>query len=216
MPDKHRNTDRWGGPGAGHEDPLQGQARSDREGPDDRDRFSRHSKVSGGGGEADVHHTHDPKRKGILRRTTLQKRKTLTRGRADETTQNCLDESRPYPASRHSRAERVLEAGDPACDREESAENAAASAPAAGGPTAGSAGGAVASEEATAAGGGPAGRTPSYSQPGGAPSRVTSAGDGAESLGGRRQSPMRRGGAPTPRPSPGPNLSLCGPELVPR
>jgi len=58
---KHPRTIRQGGPGASHENakaPLKVDkppARSDR-----RD----HSAVSGGGGERDSHHTHDPEKKG--------------------------------------------------------------------------------------------------------------------------------------------------------
>jgi hypothetical protein len=66
MPDKHPNTDRWGGPGASHE--MVKDA-------DDPDRYSRHSKVSGGGGETDVHHGHDPKMKRDFEANDAQKRK---------------------------------------------------------------------------------------------------------------------------------------------
>ncbi|HEY3887480.1 MAG TPA: hypothetical protein VGL73_02830 [Caulobacteraceae bacterium] len=55
--------DRWGGPGASHEDrtePMPDPSVKDR---DDPDRYSRHAKVSGGGGETDVHHAHAAKRK---------------------------------------------------------------------------------------------------------------------------------------------------------
>jgi hypothetical protein len=52
---------RQGGPGASHEnakDPLHIKK------PPADDPQRRHSKVSGGGGEHDTHHTHDPERKG--------------------------------------------------------------------------------------------------------------------------------------------------------
>lgn len=75
MPDKNPAAERWGGPGASHEnakrpppDPLVKDA-------DDPDRYSRHSKVSGGGGEADVHQSHDPDRKGDFHASDAEKRK---------------------------------------------------------------------------------------------------------------------------------------------
>ncbi|TKB72228.1 MAG: hypothetical protein E5W81_17280 [Mesorhizobium sp.] len=55
---------RQGGPGAAHENaknPL-----SVEKPPAESDRRS-HSKVSGGGGERDSHHTHDPEKKGDTR-----------------------------------------------------------------------------------------------------------------------------------------------------
>jgi hypothetical protein len=58
---KSPNTIRQGGPGAAHEnakrapDPKKGE-------PDTAQR--NHSKISGGGGERDSHHTHDPEKKG--------------------------------------------------------------------------------------------------------------------------------------------------------
>jgi hypothetical protein len=57
-------TERIGGPGASHEDRRQPE-RSDPRGPHPAEtKSSRHSGVSGGGGEPDSHHTHDPRRKG--------------------------------------------------------------------------------------------------------------------------------------------------------
>ncbi|QLF68241.1 hypothetical protein FE840_000995 [Peteryoungia desertarenae] len=53
-------TIRQGGPGASHEnakEPLHIEKPPPI--PDDKD----HSRVSGGGGERDIHHTHDPKHK---------------------------------------------------------------------------------------------------------------------------------------------------------
>jgi hypothetical protein len=60
MPSKHPNTARVGGPGASHEDRKhpdkpRSNATSNRE-----KRKSHHSKISGGGGEKDYHHTHAP------------------------------------------------------------------------------------------------------------------------------------------------------------
>lgn len=58
---KSPSTIRRGGPGAAHENakrPL------DIEKPPADDPRRSRSKVSGGGGERDSHHTHDPERKG--------------------------------------------------------------------------------------------------------------------------------------------------------
>jgi len=52
---------RHGGPGASHENAKK-PAPSDKQSPDSGNRM--HSKVSGGGGEADAHHTHDAALKG--------------------------------------------------------------------------------------------------------------------------------------------------------
>jgi hypothetical protein len=63
MPQKHPETERWGGPGASHEDaskpqPKPGEPR--RPGEPTNTRFSH---VSGGGGERDRHHSHDARGK---------------------------------------------------------------------------------------------------------------------------------------------------------
>lgn len=60
MPGKHPNTEWHGGPGASHENakappPEKGDPR-----PDGAPTNDRKSHVSGGGGERDLHHTHDP------------------------------------------------------------------------------------------------------------------------------------------------------------
>jgi hypothetical protein len=52
------NADRWGGPGASREDRSKPRPDPSVKDPDDPDRGSRHSKVSGGGGEGDLHHGH--------------------------------------------------------------------------------------------------------------------------------------------------------------
>jgi hypothetical protein len=64
MPNKHPNTERIGGPGASHENrshPAKSQQHLDHPSETKSDR---HSKVSGGGGEHDSHHTHSSKLKG--------------------------------------------------------------------------------------------------------------------------------------------------------
>ncbi|MGH6993313.1 MAG: hypothetical protein ACRED8_12125 [Caulobacteraceae bacterium] len=58
MPKKTPAAHRRGGPGAAHENrdkPPPDQTVKD---PDDPDHLDRRSKVSGGGGEADLHHRH--------------------------------------------------------------------------------------------------------------------------------------------------------------
>lgn len=58
MPDKHPNTERWGGPGASHEDRSKPRPDPLVKDADDPDHFDRQSAVSGGGGEHDRHHGH--------------------------------------------------------------------------------------------------------------------------------------------------------------
>jgi hypothetical protein len=55
MPQKHPQTDRWGGPGASHENrdrPKPDAVVKDADAPD---HLSPRSQISGGGGEHDVH-----------------------------------------------------------------------------------------------------------------------------------------------------------------
>jgi len=64
MPEKHPNAERVGRPGASHENrkhPERSQSRNQN--PTDT-KSGRHSSASGGGGEKDSHHTHDPRGKG--------------------------------------------------------------------------------------------------------------------------------------------------------
>ncbi len=61
MPDKHPNTERWGGPGASHEDASKPKPEPDHsQAESGRPTNQKHSRVSTGGGERDVNHTHDP------------------------------------------------------------------------------------------------------------------------------------------------------------
>lgn len=78
MPQKHENTERWGGPGASHED-------ASRSKPDDLPRDGRgrdeptntqFSGVSGGGGERDRHHAHDAKGKRDTEQNSVQRGKS--------------------------------------------------------------------------------------------------------------------------------------------
>lgn len=75
MPEKHSETDRWGGPGASHEDRSKPQPDPTVKDRDDPDRQSRHSKVSGGGGERDVHHAHEDRLKGGPQASDAEKQK---------------------------------------------------------------------------------------------------------------------------------------------
>ena len=75
MPDKHPNTHRWGGPGASHEDrtepePKRGDSRSPGEPTN-----TPFSHVSGGGGERDRKHSHDPHEKRDHESNSIQKSK---------------------------------------------------------------------------------------------------------------------------------------------
>ena len=64
MPDKHPNTERFGGPGASHENRKHPEkSQQHLEHPSER-KSDGHSQVSGGGGEKDRNHSHDPQRKG--------------------------------------------------------------------------------------------------------------------------------------------------------
>ena len=61
MPEKNPATERIGGPGASHENrqhPEKSKTHAKNEHAYD------HSDVSGGGGELDAHHTHNPAMKG--------------------------------------------------------------------------------------------------------------------------------------------------------
>jgi len=64
MSKKSPNTDRVGGPGASHENarhPEKSEPHGRR--PEDS-KSTHHAGVSGGGGEQDSHHTHEPRLKG--------------------------------------------------------------------------------------------------------------------------------------------------------
>jgi len=63
MPDKHPNTERVGGPGASHENAKHPEKSKPRGVPPYDRTGEGYSNVSGGGGENDRHHTHDPQGK---------------------------------------------------------------------------------------------------------------------------------------------------------
>jgi len=75
MPDKHPNTERWGGPGASHEDRSKPRPDPMVKDADDPDHYSRHSQVSGGGGEGDLHHGHAENLKRDFEAGDAEKRK---------------------------------------------------------------------------------------------------------------------------------------------
>jgi hypothetical protein len=59
MPEKHGNTERWGGPGASHEDATKpAKPRKRKLPPTEQSTSPRVSQVSGGGGERDEKHSH--------------------------------------------------------------------------------------------------------------------------------------------------------------
>jgi hypothetical protein len=70
------NADRWGGPGASHENRDKPKPDPTVKDADDPDRYSRHSKVSGGGGEGDLHHGHAENLKSDFEAGDAEKRKT--------------------------------------------------------------------------------------------------------------------------------------------
>lgn len=59
MPDKHPETERWGGPGASHEDRTEPKPKDGERRPTGSPTNPPTSQVSGGGGERDRHHAHD-------------------------------------------------------------------------------------------------------------------------------------------------------------
>jgi hypothetical protein len=64
MPKKHPNTERFGGPGSSKQDRDHPEKFHKDEGPEPGEPTSDStSKISGGGGERDKHHSHDPKYK---------------------------------------------------------------------------------------------------------------------------------------------------------
>jgi hypothetical protein len=64
MADKHPGAERIGGPGASHENRKHPEKSRDRRVRPEDTKKPNHSKISGGGGERDTHHTHAPKLKG--------------------------------------------------------------------------------------------------------------------------------------------------------
>ncbi|WP_269714120.1 hypothetical protein [Caulobacter sp. NIBR2454] len=75
MPDKHPNTERWGGPGASHENADRPQPpKVDPRAPGEPTN-TRHSHVSGGGGERDIHHARNAHAKSDFEANSTQRAK---------------------------------------------------------------------------------------------------------------------------------------------
>lgn len=60
MPGKNPEAQRWGGPGSSHQDRTETPPDPVVKDADDPDHPSKHSQVSGGGGERDIHKGHAP------------------------------------------------------------------------------------------------------------------------------------------------------------
>ena len=75
MPDKHENTHRWGGPGASHEDRTKPEPKKVDPRAAGEPTNTPYSGVSGGGGERDRHHSHDPAEKRDFEQNSEQRRK---------------------------------------------------------------------------------------------------------------------------------------------
>jgi hypothetical protein len=63
MPEKHPAAERVGGPGAAHENRKHPEKSRPRRPHPTETKSTRHSGVSGGGGEPDKHHSRDPQGK---------------------------------------------------------------------------------------------------------------------------------------------------------
>lgn len=75
MPEKHPDTQRWGGPGASHEDRSEPMPeKRDPRAPGEPTNTP-YSHVSGGGGERDRHHAHDVRGKRDTEENSVQRRK---------------------------------------------------------------------------------------------------------------------------------------------
>lgn len=68
-------TDRWGGPGASHEDRTEAMPEKvDPRAPGESTNTA-HSRVSGGGGERDIHHGHSARAKQDFEQNAVEKAK---------------------------------------------------------------------------------------------------------------------------------------------
>lgn len=75
MPDKHPNTERWGGPGASHEDRKKSPLKKSDHRLAGEPTNTPFSHVSGGGGERDRHHAHDARGKRDFEENSEARRK---------------------------------------------------------------------------------------------------------------------------------------------
>lgn len=72
---KHPNTERWGGPGASHEDRTEDPPKKVDPRAPGESTSTGYSRVSGGGGERDRHHAHDAFGKSDHEQNAVQKAK---------------------------------------------------------------------------------------------------------------------------------------------
>ncbi len=77
MPEKHPNTDRWGGPGASHENRNRPKPDPTVKDPDAPDHLSPRSQVSGGGCERDIHKGHAAQAKNKKQSSSEEKSQEL-------------------------------------------------------------------------------------------------------------------------------------------
>jgi hypothetical protein len=73
MPEKHPDADRWGGPGASHENRDKPKPDPLVKDPDAPDHLSPRAQVSGGGGERDIHNRHNAEAKKIRQASSEEK-----------------------------------------------------------------------------------------------------------------------------------------------
>ena len=74
MPDRHADTDRWGGPGASRENRNKPKPDPKVKDADAPDHLSRRSQISGGGGENDIHKGRSAKAKHAKHSTSQEKK----------------------------------------------------------------------------------------------------------------------------------------------
>jgi hypothetical protein len=75
MPQKNPDTHRWGGPGSSHEDRTEPEPKHGETRPFGEPTNTAFSHVSGGGGERDRHHGHDPRAKRDFEENSHERRK---------------------------------------------------------------------------------------------------------------------------------------------
>lgn len=63
MPQKHADTERHGGPGSSKQNAKNPEKSAAPHHRSPSDRKAKHSNISGGGGEPDIHHSHDTRHK---------------------------------------------------------------------------------------------------------------------------------------------------------
>lgn len=74
MSEKTSNTERWGGPGASHENRDHAAPDPTVKDADAPDHLSPRSQISGGGGERDIHKGHSPQAKKIRQGASDEKK----------------------------------------------------------------------------------------------------------------------------------------------